>query len=39
MNKICKYFSIKIIFKLKEVNDFLYIKKIREEKDLDWIFY
>lgn len=36
MNKICKYFLIKIIFKLKEVNDFLYIKnKGRKRLRLD----
>lgn len=34
MNKTCKHLSTKTTSKLKEVNDLLYIKKIREEKDL-----
>lgn len=33
MNKACKHLSTKTTSKLKEVNDLLYIKKIREEKD------
>lgn len=34
MNKTCKHLSTKTTSKLKEVNDLLYIKKMREEKDL-----